>query len=76
VNDRTTRRHLLRSHAAAAAGAGLAGKLVKGENSNPATRPSDRLSVAVIGCGDRGKYLIYVCQIVPGVRVTVGITPN
>ncbi len=69
VNHKMTRRRFLRSNVATAVGAGLAGRLVRGENSNPTTRPTDSLSVGIIGCGDRGKYLTYVCQIVPGIRV-------
>lgn len=67
MSDKLTRRRFLRSNAAMAVGAGLIGRQARGQTT--ASRPSDRISVGVIGCGERGRYLTYVCQINPGVRV-------
>ncbi len=66
--DRLTRRCFLQSNATAIA-AGLLSPSTRGQTGSTASQPSDTVSVGIIGCGDRGQYLTYVCQILPGVRV-------
>lgn len=66
---RITRRRLLRSGTAMALGTGLINRRTHAQTTNTAAPAGDTVSVGIIGCGNRGKYLTYICQIVPGVRV-------
>ncbi len=72
-----SRRHFLRTSAAAGLGAALAGNALSGSlldglpqsSPEPGRNPSEDLRVAVIGCGAQGRILIESMLRIPGVRI-------
>ena len=69
MSGKQTRRVFLGQTAPAVIGAGLIGARTRAAERTSALGANDTINVGVIGCGARGKYLSYISQITPGMRV-------